>query len=171
MGRDKAELPVEGVPQAQRIAHILTAEGIKVTVLGRRPVPGADFLPDAEEFAGPLRALAHFRPTSPYVFVASCDLPRFDPRLVQVLREKIGSADAAVPVVDGFRQPLCALYRGAAFDRLERIEDACAMAWLEAIQTRLVDEDELALAGLGPSVARGANTPEEFERAIAGEIA
>ena len=92
--------------------------------------------------------------------VLSCDLPRFDARLVAVLRDAIDREGAAAPYVDGFRQPLVALYRNAAFASIP--DDAtCPMDWLDSLETLLVDE--ATLGGLADAT-RGANTPEEFKR-------
>ena len=162
MGRDKATLPIDGEAQAARIVRLLSEAGIATTVLGKAPAPGAEFLVDDETVHGPIDALRRFRPKSEFAFVLSCDLPRFDARLVSVLRDAIRTADAAAPFVDGFRQPMVALYRRAAFDRIP--EDAiCPMGWLNALDAVLVDE--AALGDLADAT-RGANTPEELARLV-----
>lgn len=166
MGRDKAKLPIDGVPQAGRIVRQFVDAGIPVTVLGREAIPGAAFLRDQYEFGGPIAALAAFGPKAAQVFVASCDLPRFDIRLVEFLQMRIGNAGACAPEVDGFRQPLCALYSASAFDKLSTLEDQCAMGWLNSLDTIIVPESDLEKAGLGSAIARGANTPEELNRAL-----
>jgi len=166
MGQDKASLSIEGVPQARRIVNQLASHGLAVTILGREPIEGAAFLKDKEEFGGPIAALAAFTPTTDAVFVTSCDLPNFDVALIDLLSQKIGTAEACAPVTDGFRQPLCALYKREAFDKLASLEDQCAMSWLNALDTQLVSEDELRSAGIDPASTRGANTPEEFAEAV-----
>lgn len=169
MGEDKAGILIDGVPQAQRIADALGAVGLPVTVLGREPIPGHAFLRDANEFAGPLSALAQFAPSADAVFVCSCDLPLFDARIASTLAERLGDRDASVPQVNGFRQPLCALYRAKAFAHILNVlgqEGACAMRWLDALDHVIVHEDEVCSAGVDPQCAQGANTREEFERML-----
>lgn len=169
MGKDKALLPIDGVPQAERIVQGLASIGIQTTTLGREPTPGARFLPDSEEFAGPIAALARFRPTAELVFVASCDLPRFDPALVPFLASRIGDRDAAAPIAEEWRQPLCALYRASAMEVLKDLDQTggrCAMKWLDRLSIREVGPEEFVEAGLDPLIALGANTPEELERAL-----
>lgn len=168
MGRDKASLPIEGEPQALRIVRLLSEVGVPTTALGREPVEGAAFIADDAQISGPLDALRRFRPSQPLVFVLSCDLPRFDARLVNVLAERIEGFDAVAPFVDGFRQPLVALYRAAAFDRM--LDADCPMTWLKGLNYRLVGEEELLEAGVHPDATRGANTPEELS-ALVGEQA
>lgn len=165
MGTDKARLVVDGRPQARRTADALLTLGIPVTVLGREPLDGCDFVGDREELAGPVAALAQFLPTVELVFVCSCDIPLFDGRLVEVLMERIEDRDAAAPEVNGWRQPLCALYRHSAWNKLPdllRVEDACAMHWLDALDHTVVSSDVLAKRGLDPRSAQGANTELEL---------
>lgn len=166
MGQDKAKLPIDGVPQAERIVRQFLAAHIPVTVLGRESVQGAGFLRDQSEFGGPIAALLAYQPKADFVFVASCDLPQFDVKLVDFLMRRIGSADACAPEVDGYRQPLCALYTARAFSKLETLEDQCAMGWLRSLISVTVPEKELQAAGLKPAAARGANTPEELVQAL-----
>jgi molybdopterin-guanine dinucleotide biosynthesis protein A len=166
MGQDKAKLPIAGVPQAERIVRQFRDADIPATVLGREAVPGARFLRDQSEFGGPIAALSAYEPQADLIFVASCDLPQFDVKLVDFLQQRIGAADACAPEVDGFRQPLCALYTAKAFRKLENLEDQCAMGWLNALTAVIVPEEELEKAGLRPAAARGANTPEELAQAL-----
>lgn len=170
MGEDKAKLLIDGMPLAERVASSLTNAGLRVTVLGREPLKGCGFIRDDEEFGGPLAALTRFKPAEEFVFVCSCDLPLFDARLASLLREKIGGAHAAVPVVNGFRQPLAALYRGSAFDRIADVlpqEGSCPMMWLRGLEPVEVSEAEIAAAGIDPQCAQGANTKEELRQMLA----
>jgi molybdopterin-guanine dinucleotide biosynthesis protein A len=158
MGEDKASLPVGGIPVARRTAEVLAEACQKVTILGPEPILGFPCIKDEEPGEGPLAALALFGPVSQYVFVCSCDIPYFDARLVIQAQEAIGESNAAVPLVDGRRQPLCALYSNDAFPILRATAaegKRSIMAWL----------DRLAVAEFLPEKViwgRGANTPEEW---------
>ncbi len=66
---------------------------------------------DPDPGAGPLAALASFKAKREWVFVASCDIPLLDGRVVEILREQAGSHDAGLPLIEGRLQPLCAIYR------------------------------------------------------------
>lgn len=163
MGTDKASLLVEGEPIGQRIARELAKACVRVTVLGREPLPGLEFLPDAVEYDGPLSALARFKPREPLVFVASCDLPRFQGEIVRELAERLGEHDAAVPIWEGRLQPLCALYRYTAFQALgARLEagDRRLMSWVSQCDCLEIEASELRHG----MATHHANTPEEFER-------
>jgi molybdopterin-guanine dinucleotide biosynthesis protein A len=169
MGTDKALLDSGGVPMALRIAREIAGIGIPVTVLGREPLPGFEFIRDAEEFGGPLKALAGARPLTADTLVCSCDLPLFDGRLVARLAALRAGHAAAVPHVDGRPQPLCAVYGAEAFVKLREVRDAGSeriMDWLRTLRVRYVSEREIADAGLDPRCVRGVNSPGELERLV-----
>lgn len=158
MGQEKSKLLVAGEPLGQRIARLLTEGEIPVTVLGREPLPGCSFVADEEELAGPLAALARFTPSREFVFICSCDVPGFSPELVSDLESQISHHEAAVPVVDGRLQPLCALYHGSAFAKatdLVRDGEKRIMRWVDALNVVHVSPRE-------ESWASNVNTPEEW---------
>jgi molybdenum cofactor guanylyltransferase len=161
MGRDKASIEVDGVPMAQRIARELFSLGIPVTAAGRAPLEGCEFLPDAEEYAGPMAALARFRPERRFVMVVSCDLPAFHGGVVLRLREILRGYDAAVPMRDGRLQPLCALYRAEALETLHRLVEGGErriMRWLQGLDLAVTWTERCGLA----EAAKNANTPEDL---------
>lgn len=168
MGEDKSLLIIDGRPQGERIAWELLRHDVPVTVLGQLPIYGCSFLKDEEEYAGPLGALSRFAPQADAVFVASCDLPLFDARIVSLLGDRIGDHQAAVPEVNGYRQPLCALFRASSFEKLSDLDGQCAMGWLDALDTVVVPEEDIRTAGIDPNSAQGANTKEELKALLEG---
>lgn len=166
MGSDKATMVVDGEPVAERIVRLLAEAGLKSTILG----PGG--VPDASPSAGPLAALGTLEPAQPWVFVASCDLPRFDARIVPFLYGLVAAADAALPTVDGRLQPLCGVYRSSALQKaaaLHRTGVKRIMAWVETLSVVSVGPEALSAAGLDPQCVRGANTPEEWRALVQGQ--
>jgi molybdopterin-guanine dinucleotide biosynthesis protein A len=164
MGCDKAAMLVQGRPMAERIVSELLAAGLPVTALGR-PVMGADWIEDSKQNAGPLMALSGFMPRNRSVFVCSCDLPLFDRRLPGVLTRSIEGFQAAVPVIEGMPQPLCALYDGSCWSRLHSTLDEgrrSMMAWLEAISWKPITAEVIGAHGIDPFSVIGVNTPEEL---------
>ena len=103
MGEDKAALLVDGEPLGHRTARVLAEAGYPVTVLGAEPLEGHGFQRDASPHEGPLTALRRFKPTAEAVFVAACDMPVFDSRLV-----------SAWPGALPMRMPLCPCQRAAS---------------------------------------------------------
>lgn len=159
MGQDKSKMLVMGEPLGERIARLLAWAGYSVTVCGREPIPGHAFLADAEEFAGPLVALSRFKPTQEFVFVISCDVRGFDPRIVGRLADEIGGNDAVIPSRDDRLQPLCALYRSTAFDLLLELVasgERRIFGWVDRLAVRQVDT-------LPREWLLNWNTPEDLE--------
>jgi molybdenum cofactor guanylyltransferase len=167
MGTDKASLIVGNEPLAQRLARQLLDNGWKPTVLGRSGLEGYAFLPDREPNAGPLAALRGFSPTSDLIFVLSCDVPLFDPILCEVLANLIGAKDAAIPMIQGKIQPLCALYRKEAWQKLVEVPSNRIFDWVETLDSLIVSEGEFHKLGADPVWCAGANTPQEF-RSLTG---
>ena len=167
MGTDKASLVVDGVPLADQIASHLLAAGYPVTVCGPEQIEGCAFVPDATVHAGPLAALANFKPRALFVFVTACDLPRFDAGLVALLRSRIGSCDVAVPSIAGRLQPLAALYSANAFTIAAHLLNRgkrSMMAWLDALNVQSVEESVLLANRIALEAVASANTPEDFAR-------
>lgn len=169
MGRDKSKLTVDGEPLSTRLARDLRSHCGRVTVLGKEPIEGYEFVADEEEYAGPLIALSCFQPRAEAVFVTSCDLPRFDGRLVGLFGDLLRDQDAVLPMNEGRLQPLCGLYRAKAWNDLQATVDAggkSLMAWLDRLTVQAVDSEEIAHKGIDPRSICGANTPEEWERLL-----
>lgn len=161
MGEDKSRIYVNGSEMGRNIAIELAKACNPITILGRQPIEGFGFIPDAEGYQGPLVALAAFSPSRPLVFIASCDLPCFESSLIALLRSRVENGQAVVPVSGDSRQPLCALYRaeaiGAAKELVQRGERRM-MALLDHLDVRLVSAEELP----NPKALRSANTREEL---------
>lgn len=165
MGQDKATLEVEGQTLAARIIQQMNAARCQVTVLGREPLDGARFIPDLVEYAGPLVSLHGFTPEKSFVFLASCDLVRFDGRLIECFWSLMDDFDAVIPYIDGFDQPLCGLYRSYCFEGLSENPQLNRMRdWLELLNYRRVDDTMLMALGFDSDVVRSVNTMSEFEK-------
>lgn len=163
MGTDKSKILVDGVPSSERILRLLAEDGWDPIVLGREPVASFPFQEDRTEFGGPLTALREFVPQQERVFVASCDLFRFESVVASTLDLLLGARDASVPRVRGRLQPLCAVYSNRAFDLLHS-EGALmrVMDWLALLDVVVADEAVLAAYGISPEWVLGVNTPDEL---------
>lgn len=175
-GSDKSALETDGEGLARRIARLLSQVTQKVTILGGQPIEGHRHLPDLLPGAGPLRALSGFTPSANHVFVASCDLPRFDPRIVLLLHERLNrnpSVHATVPLVGHKSQPLCALYKSGAFQFISTPlaeGRSSMMSWLSTLWIEPVCENEITAAGVDPGTVMGFNTPEELATLLSGPL-
>jgi molybdenum cofactor guanylyltransferase len=168
MGRDKALLPIEGVPLARRVADALDAAGAEgvEAVGGDGPALVASGLrhrPDRWPGEGPLGGIVTALGSGAHPGVAvvlSCDLIAPMPEAIgHVVRALVASdADVAVPVVDGRPQWL-----HAAWDR--RV--AAIVGDLFAAGERSVAGAALALrieevTGLAPAALADADRPEDL---------
>lgn len=170
MGIDKASMLVDGEPVADRIVRLCSQAGFVVTVIGRTPITGAGFLGDQKDFMGPLHALRAFQPEQGLVCLFSCDLPRFEVRIIEVLCSLISETDdACVPEIDGQIQPLLGVYRKDAFAKVAEVVSAggrSLKSWLDTLSVSAVDEHVLVGSGLDLDWLMSANTPEEWAQAL-----
>jgi molybdopterin-guanine dinucleotide biosynthesis protein A len=127
-----------------------------------------DETPDRGPLAGISQGLS--AATGEYVAVVACDMPFVEPELLRELFERAEGTDGAVPRVDGYLQPLQAVYRRdpmcrlceAALDRGERRIHAV----LDNLDCVIVGESELDSIRTQRSF-ENLNTPEEFAAAAA----
>jgi len=144
MGRDKATLPIAGVPMAVRIARALASALEPIVAVGR-PAPelaaaGLEVVADDHPGEGPLGGIltAFAWSPAPIVVVVACDLVDVDgataAALVSALEADPALAVAAAAREPGDAQPLCAAWRielaaGALTSSFAAGERAIRRAW------------------------------------------
>src|SRR5688572_21072822 len=110
-GRPLLEWVVGGVSSACEAIVVVRAQGQQLPeVRGRIPLTVVE---DLYREKGPLAGLVSGFPavTTPLAFAASCDVPLVRPALVSGLAMLTRGSDVVVPHVEGFPQPLLAVYR------------------------------------------------------------
>ena len=184
MGRPKEFLPFGGKTLLERTATTLRSCCDCVSVIRRDvdqelpPLPAeVQILVDEQTLAGPLAALASglrwLRRHGDFadddaVFVTGCDSPFLTADAVRWLAAQLGEHDIAMPALDGFRQPLCAVYRLRALAAADRLLAAGTMAlrkMADAAPTRLLQDDELRAFDPSLCFLRNVNTTIEYEQA------
>lgn len=188
MGTAKALLPV---PPHRRplIAHIaaqlapldasrlvVVTNDTQLPALAQLP-PDTIFLPDAYPDTGTLGGIATGLQQAPaWSIVVACDLPLVRANLFAALLELAADQeagadrwDAIVPVVDGYEQPLHALYHRRCLPAVEAHLAAGhlrVISFMPDVRTRYVQEPELRL--LDPQLRSflNTNTPEEWAEAM-----
>ena len=125
MGRDKALLPFRGRPLAAAIGRAVAEAAGSVTVVGRSELLDFPAIPDRYPGEGPLggivTALAHT--SAEWNLVVACDMPAVTAEFLRDLLDRAEAAgrDALIPHgPSGRPEPLCAVYRRSAVERLER---------------------------------------------------
>lgn len=182
MGRDKALLPVGGVPMALLQARKLEAVCGRASFVGKEPGPlagtGVPFVRDATPARAALHGLVAALEACPEgtALVLAADVPRVPGAFLASLLEVAGrtGAVAVVPTDDGHPQPLCAAWTVHALPVLRAAVAAGELSLRRAIEATgalvLSEEETARLPGFVPGAFRNVNTPEEY-RALEEEIA
>ena len=169
MGSDKASLLQDGETQLARAAGVL-GELLDDVYVSTRPDQQddpvrkcfrqiVDRYTDLGPVAGILSAMDH-APDTAWVVVA-CDLPNLD---VETISHLLANASAEHPATaytssrDGLPEPLCALYRPAAREIIDRfVADGivCPRKMLINSPTHLLDQPN-------PDALHNVNTPDDL---------
>jgi molybdenum cofactor guanylyltransferase len=116
-GRNKAFLEVGGKTILERLTETLRLFFTEILLVTRSPELYAqqpvrivqDIYPARASLTGVHAGLAHA--VADYAFVVPCDTPFLKPELIRMLLDEIEpEVDVIVPMVDGYFEPLCAIY-------------------------------------------------------------
>ena len=174
MGRDKATLPFGDETMLERVVRIVSGEVGAVAVVarpGRAAPKGATVVFDADDFQGPLAALAGGMEgvVADVYFVAVCDQPLLVAELIPYLFARLGTAMAAVPIVDGRLVPTCAVYRRGALESAKALlasGERRLGALAEQVDSVHVGESDLRTIDPELRSFLPCNTPEEYEHLL-----
>jgi molybdopterin-guanine dinucleotide biosynthesis protein A len=177
MGRDKALLPLGGVPmallQAQKLARVCGG----VAFVGKEPGPfatiGFPFVTDLAAERAALHGLLAALEWSPeeLTVVLAADVPRVSSTLLAALLARLEASGAAavVPVDAGFPHPLCAAWSKGALPALRLAVAAGDLSLRRAVDSAralvLSEEETALLPGFETGAFRNVNTPEEYRAA------
>jgi molybdenum cofactor guanylyltransferase len=181
MGRPKAWLPFAGEMMLPRVVRLLS-EVVQPIVVVAAPDQNVPPLPDEvilardeEKGRGPLQGLAAgmaaLKDRVDAAYLSSCDVPFLRPVFVQRLIDLLGEHDVCVPRVGEFHHPLAAVYRLRVVDAVAKLlaENRLRPIFLfEAVPTRIVEAAELADVDPAFQTLRNLNTPEDYQKALAG---
>lgn len=188
MGTAKALLPVlpDHTPLiahiAARLAPLNPSRLVVVTNDDRLPAlaqlpPDTYFIPDAYPDTGTLGGIATGLQYVPgWAVVVACDLPLVSAELFTALLEPATEQDAGqdrwdaiVPVVDGYEQPLHALYHRRCLPAIEAHLAAGhlrVISFMPDVRTRYIQEPELQAVDPQLRSFFNTNTPEEWAEAM-----
>lgn len=177
MGRDKALLPLGGVPMALLQAQKLERVCGRAAFVGKEPAPfaalGFPFVRDRSAERAALHGLLASLEWSPeeLAIVLAADVPRAPETLLAALLERLAAtgAPAVVPTAAGHPQPLCAAWSKSALPALRlavAARDLSLRRVVEANRALVLSEEETALLpGFAAGAFRNVNTPEEYRAA------
>jgi molybdopterin-guanine dinucleotide biosynthesis protein A len=173
MGRPKQLVEIGNQTMIEHIVEALSGEVDEIVLLGDGPVPasleGLDRVADADGCRGPMAGILgalRARPDACWV-VTPCDLPVLRGAAVRwLLLNRRPGASAVLPSLDGFVEPLLALYEPRARTMLEE-----AAAAGEHALHRLASKAGVVTVELPEALRRcwyNANTPHEIASLRAG---
>ena len=145
---------------------IVVANDRLFAVAGARLV--ADAYPGAASLGGIYSAIAAARHER--VVVVGCDMPFLSTRLLAGLVELSADFDVVAPRIEGYPEPLHAVYSRACLAAIRpRIEAGRLkiVAFYEDVRVRYVDEPELRTLDPDLRSVRNVNTPELVREALA----
>jgi molybdopterin-guanine dinucleotide biosynthesis protein A len=174
MGRDKAFLPIGGVPIFERVLEVLKRHLEKVILIGDRPERftryGLPVHPDLYPGSslGGLYTGLHVSETR-YIFAAPCDLPFASDDLLQYVISLREEFDVVVPMTGGDPEPLFALYSKDCLNPMRELLEAGNFRIFDfypRIRVRRVLETDLRHLDGSDKAFLNVNTPEEYERLL-----
>ncbi|HEV7220648.1 MAG TPA: molybdenum cofactor guanylyltransferase [Terriglobales bacterium] len=171
MGQDKAFLRLGGetlLERAQKLAKSVTenvrivGDPAKFSVYG---VVVPDMYPDRGPLGGIHAALVQTR--TEFNLIMAVDTPFIEARFLDfiVSQARGGGAVVTVPRTGGYLHPLCGIYRRefAAVSEKALIREQNKIDRLFAgVQTRVIEEEEMAGMGFGAEMLRNVNTPDDW---------
>ena len=173
MGRDKAQIVLDGEPLVMRAVRTLgqvctdvvvaSGDGHRLDHLGLPQV--ADVIPDAGPLGGIAAGLEAAR--QDLVAVVAVDMPAASPAVLAFLAGLWQGEAAVVPVVQGRWEPLHAVWaRPAAPGIVACLQagDRKVVRVLATLGVRLVDEGEWSAAGPTGTFAANLNVPMDLFR-------
>lgn len=115
-GSNKALTTFRGIPLIDRVLNVMAPLFEDLLIVTNTPEEYArlnvPLVEDIEPYQGPLGGVfsALRRAANDRVFAVACDMPLLDARVIQGIIQSAGDATAAIPVHDGIREYLMALY-------------------------------------------------------------
>ena len=170
MGLPKHLLPTSDGTIIEHLIGKLSPLFVETLIVGRRlNLEGEGFrtVEDARPEQCPLVGLYSGLRTANtnLCFVLACDLPFVKPQLVQYLLSLAHEFDVVVPIVNGYYEPLCAVYRRTAIPAIEENLDRGTLKITEIYdrqKLRKVTEQEMKQFDKELSSFINLNTPRQL---------
>jgi len=177
LGRDKATLPLGGVPLARRVAAALAAVVPDCWLITNHPrrhlALGLPLITDLKPGQGPLGGLeaALFYARTPWVLAVAVDNPFVAPALLAALAARAAVTRRAAVVYRSPRglEPFPGLYAVRLLPRLQKFlrQERRPQRFLTACRALVLGMEETALLDPTGRSFFNLNTPEELEQAQA----
>jgi len=173
-GRDKAQLVIETRALIEHKVERFRewfAEVLIVCGRGRRyDYPGAKMVFDEQEGLGPLMGLYSGLQAGGYErnLVTACDMPFDNYQLARLLMKAAPESDIVVPVINGYREPMLAVYNKNVLPAVKRSLNAGQrkmVSFYERLNVREIAEAEIKTVDPELLSFLNVNTPTDLVRA------
>jgi molybdopterin-guanine dinucleotide biosynthesis protein A len=173
-GSDKAKLIVDTKPLLQQKYDLFRNWFEDVIVVCNRKrrsdYPGMNVVVDEQEGQGPLMGLYSGMKTSrnPICFVSACDMPFVNEALVQLLLQETTGFDMAAPRLNGFWEPLLAVYHKRLLPLIEkqlRNGQQKVSSFFPDARIRIITDQEIKTADPDLLSFFNINTPQDLKQA------
>ncbi|MFO7876350.1 MAG: molybdenum cofactor guanylyltransferase [Desulfovermiculus sp.] len=173
-GRVKSHLRLGDQTFLQRLTTTLESACVEVCIITRNPEEYSssplpkhtDIFPLRSSLSGLHAALSHSR--QKHVFITACDTPLLAPAVIRLLMARGSrSDDVIVPVINGYYEPLCAIYSQRCLPVMaELLQKGLAKisAMFSQVQVQTVHQEDLCIADPGLHSFINVNTPEDLAR-------
>lgn len=178
MGTDKAFLKVAGAPLIEHVLRSLKDVFQDIIVVTNAPERYAAYdvqvVSDALAIRGPLTGIYSglLKSSDEYSFVAACDMPFLNSRLISYIAGLAAGHDIVVPSVGGLLEPLHAVYRRQLIEVIEkeiRQDRRQIRGIFDRAKVRYVTENEIDRFDPSRKSFKNLNTPEEYEEAACAD--
>jgi molybdopterin-guanine dinucleotide biosynthesis protein A len=180
MGQPKAWLDFNGEPLLCRVVRIVAQVTSTVIVVAgpNQSLPelpgGVIITRDPVEHQGPLVGLSAGLTVAPtnidHCFVTACDAPFLTTGLIQLLINRAQPDRALLPLIDGARQPLPAIYPVNCANAIQSLVETGERSLRSLWQVMPIDElHESEIRAVDPTLAafRPLNHPDDYVAALA----
>lgn len=172
MGRDKSLLELNNETIIERTVRELKDVTDEIVIASnsnmKYGLPGITEVPDIYPGRGPLAGLhaGLAAVKNQYAFVISCDMPFFIKELAIFLLTKRDSYDVVVPRVQGWLQPLCAVYSRQCLEPIEgclRADIRKVYQFYRQVKVLELEEDTLRQFGNLDKLFLNLNTSDQYQ--------
>jgi len=172
MGQNKALLPFQGTHLIQSVHNQLARLFDNVFIVTNSPelyrfLPCPKVSDLIRGGAGSLVGIhsALFHSTTPYVFIAACDMPYLQAHLILHIVSEREDFDIVVPVSSFGPEPLHAIYRKTVFDVIDtalKKGQKKIISIFDQLRVKIIPQNEIARIDPKFQSFRNINTPEEY---------
>lgn len=125
---------------------------------------------DKNPYEGPLNAISSVADsiTNDYVFIATCDTPLINEKLIDFYLEVIENYDAVIPVINRKVQPLNTLYTKKAVLKSKEIygKVKSLTGWINSLNVFWITEKHIEKIDKNADTYKSINTQQDYENLL-----